>query len=404
MTTDVLRYASIPVIAALIGYATNWLAVRMTFRPLEFVGPRRPWLGWQGIIPRKAKRMAAIAVDASLAKLASLSEIFEEIDPDRLAEQLLAELRPRAGAITDEIMEAGDPELWRSLPEPVREAVRERVRRQLPRAVDGLVHDIGENVEHLLDLRLMVVERLAEDRSLLNRIFQEVGEEEFAFIIRSGAYFGLPLGLLQMGLWIAVPAWWVLPAAGFVVGYATNWLALNLIFRPVEPARIGPFVLHGLFLRRQDEVAGEYAHIVTEEILTVSNLVDELMNGPRGDRTRALVRRHVEPIVDEAAGIARPAVRLSVGDQGYADIKEQLSSRAFELSEEALDDPAFDRERARAVRAEMRDRMRDLSAAEFQQLLRPAFQEDEMKLILVGAGLGTVAGALQLILVFGGAA
>jgi hypothetical protein len=39
-----LRYASIPVIAGLIGYGTNWLAVKMTFAPLEFLGIP-PYLG-----------------------------------------------------------------------------------------------------------------------------------------------------------------------------------------------------------------------------------------------------------------------------------------------------------------------------------------------------------------------
>mgnify|MGYP007000240031 len=48
------QYLSIPVIAALIGWSTNWLAIKMTFYPLEFIG-KPPLLGWQGIIPSKAR-------------------------------------------------------------------------------------------------------------------------------------------------------------------------------------------------------------------------------------------------------------------------------------------------------------------------------------------------------------
>ena len=32
------QYLSIPIIAALIGWSTNWLALKMTFYPLEFWG------------------------------------------------------------------------------------------------------------------------------------------------------------------------------------------------------------------------------------------------------------------------------------------------------------------------------------------------------------------------------
>lgn len=36
---------------------------------------------------------------------------------------------------------------------------------------------------------------------------------------------------------------WVLPAAGFLVGYGTNWVALKLIFEPAHPKNFGCFTL-----------------------------------------------------------------------------------------------------------------------------------------------------------------
>jgi len=50
----------------------------------------------------------------------------------------------------------------------------------------------------------------------------------------------------------------------------------------------------------------------------------------------------------------------------------------------------------------LRQRMVELPTEEFQNLLRPCFQEEELKLILVGAVLGCAAGFAQLFLVFGG--
>ena len=43
----------------------------------------------------------------------------------------------------------------------------------------------------------------------------------------------------------------------------------------------------------------------------------------------------------------------------------------------------------------LRNKMRGLSAEEFEGVLHPVFQEDELTLILVGAFLGLVAGFLQ---------
>ena len=35
-----------------------------------------------------------------------------------------------------------------------------------------------------------------------------------------------------MALWIFFQAWWLLPLFGLLVGWATNWLALKMIFNP----------------------------------------------------------------------------------------------------------------------------------------------------------------------------
>ena len=43
----------------------------------------------------------------------------------------------------------------------------------------------------------------------------------------------------------------------------------------------------------------------------------------------------------------------------------------------------------------LRDKMRGLSGEEFEGVLHPVFQEDELTLILVGAFLGMVAGFAQ---------
>ena len=50
-------YASMPLVAAAIGYVTKIVAIRMMFEPIEFFG-KPPYFGWQGIVPRKAAFMA----------------------------------------------------------------------------------------------------------------------------------------------------------------------------------------------------------------------------------------------------------------------------------------------------------------------------------------------------------
>ena len=242
------------------------------------------------------------------------------------------------------------------------------------------------------------------DKSLLNRLFLESGAVEFCFIIRSGVYFGFLFGLVQVVVWYLYFAWWVLLVFGLIVGYVINWLALNIIFRPLRPRRIGPWTIQGLFLRRQNEVAQVWCPMVTREVLTLHHIIEAMLTGPRSERTKKLIRRHIKPVVDEAVGgsLGKTLAQVAVSVERFAQIKESMARKTLEVSIDPFEDRVFNEDRGRVVERLLRERMEAMSSEDFQGLLRPCFQEDELKLILAGGVLGFAAGLAQLAFVFGG--
>lgn len=395
---DFWKILSIPFVAGAVGWITNWAAVQMTFYPLEFIGIR-PFFGWQGIIPSKVEKMSAIVVDKTLQKLGSLEEFFREMEPEKIAAHLTRSVQARIEEYVDEVMTERNAVLWENLPLAVRRRIYARARRAIPVVMDSLVDEISRNLEHLVDMKHMIIERMSGDKALMVRMFRDVGEPEFRFVTNSGFYFGFLFGLIQVPVFILLPGNWVLPVFGFIVGIATNWLALNVIFRPLNPVQVGPFRIQGLFLRRQKDVAESFARLTTEELVTLRNIMYQVVNGPRGDRTKALIKRQLKPLLN--GGFIRTAAQITVGPGGYADLKRAVEDKAMDLAVEPFEDEHFNRERSAIIERLMRDRMKALSAEDFQDLLRPAFQEDEWILILVGGFLGTLAGTAQLLFVFG---
>ena len=182
---------------------------------------------------------------------AAPSDFYAQLEPDKIAEHILATSERDIRDLVERTMEREHPQLWHDLPPQVREAVHERVQAQLPDIVREVTDQIGDNIDQLLDIKLMVIRHLEAHPELANRIFLEMGEKELRFIINFGFFFGFVLGIPTIVLVELFRYWWVLPIAGTLVGYATNWLAIWMIFEPVEPRKVGRFTLHGLFLRRQ---------------------------------------------------------------------------------------------------------------------------------------------------------
>lgn len=398
-TVEILKYLSIPVVAGFVGWFTNWVAVKAMFYPLEFVGIP-PFIGWQGIVPSKARKMAGISVDTSLATIGSVSEVMKEIDMSLLAQHAIEVVEPDIEAHVEQAMLEEKPVLWDNLPQAMKKQIYARLREELPGIINNVMAEVEERIETLLDLKGMIQNHLTENKKLLVRIFLEVGEKEFKFIVNSGFYFGACFGFMQMVVWYLYPEWWILPLFGLIVGYATNVIALKIIFSPLNPVKIGPFNVQGLFLKRQHEVSDTYSSIVTNEILTIRNMISEMLNGPKSEQTKAIIRKHFRRIVDESAGMRKPFVQSTLGPTSFANLKEKASSTALEMVGGTFDDPAFNHDRSQAIQKIMQERMRELSPEGFQNMLRPAFQEDEWKLILAGAILGLMAGVAQLVFIF----
>lgn len=413
--------AMIPLISGTIGYITNWVGIKMLFYPMSFHGIRIPGLkglsrvlpkkiqqipgvlrgkvGWQGIIPSRAAKMGSIAVDKGISKLGSEREFYEEFDPDKLAQHILATAEDDVREITEEAVREEYPELWETAPPQVREIIHSRVQEQLPEIVEGVTDELGENITDMLNVKLMVVEHIRENPELVNRIFLECGDRELKFIINSGFLLGAPLGVLTIPMFVYIDAWWVLPVAGILVGYITNWTALKLIFNPLHEHKVGPFRIQGLFMKRQDQVSKTYASIIAEDIITMANVGETVTHGPQSDRTRLLIQKAIRPIVDDVVGSVAPAIRVAGGRKGYENLRETAADQGVEFAMEALQDPEFSEARSEAIRTLLYERMKVLNEAEYAEMLHTAFEEDEWLLILIGAVLGFIAGWLQLLLI-----
>lgn len=100
---------------------------------------------------------------------------------------------------------------------------------------------------------------------------------------------------------------WVLPVAGFGVGYVTNWVALKLIFEPAKPVNLGCYTVQGLFLKRQQEAAAAMASMSKHTFIAQPALWREVFTGAWHDRWERLLRDTVEAFVRKklAAGPLR---------------------------------------------------------------------------------------------------
>ena len=417
---------TIPLFTAIIGWLINWTGVIMLFNPVRLHGVSVPGLadlsrmmphkvqeipgllygklGWQGIVPARAAKMGSIAVDKAIAKIGTPREFYEQLDPPAIAEHIVQIMEPQIPEIVDNAMNRQQPQLWASLPNRIREAVYARVAHQLPVIVNDITQEIGEHIDQLLDPKIMVIEHFRNNPALVNKIFYDVGSRELKLMVNFGFVFGFLLGIPVAVVDRTFGIWWLLPFMGVIVGWTTNLLGMTLIFDPVEEKRILGIKLHGLFLRRQNEVADVYARIIADEVITLENIGDFLLYGPRGDRTQQMLESAMGPAIDRAAGPARAALRAAVGGREFDAIREQVAQDSAAHTITPFQDPEFSRRQSEKIRVMFAHRTRELPPRDFVEMLRAAIKEDEWMLYAHGAIMGFAGGVAHLLLFGSGGA
>eukprot|EP00592_Proboscia_alata_P012967 CAMPEP_0194385048 /NCGR_PEP_ID=MMETSP0174-20130528/77834_1 /TAXON_ID=216777 /ORGANISM="Proboscia alata, Strain PI-D3" /LENGTH=347 /DNA_ID=CAMNT_0039172799 /DNA_START=262 /DNA_END=1305 /DNA_ORIENTATION=+ len=345
--------------------------------------------------------MASNCFELMMTKLIDIKEIFGRLKPDEFSKSMEQGVLLLMDSIINETANEYMPYVWKRLPNAVKDEIVVLADQESPKFLTAFMTDMQENVHEVMDLKFMCVTECVQNKQLLINIFKEVGEKEFIFIKHSGFYFGFLFGLLQMIIWFFYNGAFVLPVCGFIVGFATNWVALKVIFLPTEPIKLwGGYEILGLFLKRQEEVSETFARVNCVEIMNTKAIWESILNGPKRQNFFAMLRAHSIVFTENMVGGLRPVAITAMGPARFAAMKEDIATKIMEKLPTIIDQSYEYSTYALDMENTLCAKMQSLSKKEFERVLHPVFEEDEFTLVVVGAFLGALAGFLQMIILY----
>lgn len=400
MGDTILLFITVPAVTALIGYVTNWTAVKMIFHPRNSVGVGP--LAWQGIVYKLAPKFAG-EIAATTGQVLAPEDLVDRLDLHGLISRLREAFPDEITTILEEAFEIIAPGTWQDMAPAAREQIEELLFTQIAGAGDVVIAGLAERIDEVLDLdRIIVDELTGENADRLARVAEEIGERELRFIEWYGGVFGFGVGIIQAAAFSVFGRWWIMPVVGAVVGLGTNWLAIQMIFRPLEPRRFfGLVTYQGMFPKRQAEIAADYGRIAATEVLTPENLVNHVASSTRLHAVGADVRRELRHRVDEMGPMLTMLTGTAPDDDQVDKVEHVLIQRVTDLL--AVARPVIEAHLGSSLGLEslIEERLSSLDKLQFERMLRGIFEEDEIILIIIGGVLGGAIGAVQGAIVLG---
>jgi uncharacterized membrane protein YheB (UPF0754 family) len=195
---EIFVYCSIPVISALIGWITNYIAVKMIFRPrreIRILGVRLI-----GLIPKRKHDLAVKIAETIEKELISHRDIREILQTEEFHLQTGKVIRQRIDDFIKEKM-AGNPLLAMFVTPEISERITGMLMEELQKEIPGLIDSLFETVEKRIDFRKIIREKIdGFDLSRLESIIYAIAAKELKAIEVLGGVLGFIVGLVQVAI------------------------------------------------------------------------------------------------------------------------------------------------------------------------------------------------------------
>ena len=189
----------LPILAALIGWITNYLAIKMLFHPHQ---PKKILgLTFQGVFPKRQAQIAEKLGDLVANKLFSMKDVAQKIEDLSTQPEALEEVGKRIEQTIRGKLISAFPMLSMFLSDEMIEKVTSLFKGELEDFLRVSAQELAVKMEKSVDIQALVREKVqAFSSNKIEELLLGFMEQEFRFIEKIGAVLGFLIGCIQVFL------------------------------------------------------------------------------------------------------------------------------------------------------------------------------------------------------------
>ena len=188
--------------------------------------------------------------------------------------------------------------------------------------------------------------------------------------------------------------WIIFPLVGALIGYATNWLAVKMLFRPRKPTGIGPFRFQGVVPRRQEALADSIAETVQDELISAKDVAALVQKIATSEDVRQKLQKKVDTLIADQLQSLGPMASFLPTDL-VEKIKRRIEEEVFAFVEEMGEDLHGVLGRELDVKGKVRERILAFELDQMEQLVLRVARKELRHIEILGGFLGLIVGLAQ---------
>jgi uncharacterized membrane protein YheB (UPF0754 family) len=186
----------------------------------------------------------------------------------------------------------------------------------------------------------------------------------------------------------------LIPVVSGLIGWATNLIAVRMIFRPRKPVRFLGFTFHGLIPKRKSEIAAKIGETVERELISHRDVQEILCSATFHDEMMLLVNRKTDDFLTKKLG-ANPLVSMLLSSETLSQIKVRFTSELEAALPELIDALLTKVEGSLDFRKIVREKIESFELTKLESMIYAISSRELRAIEVLGGVLGLVIGLVQ---------
>jgi uncharacterized membrane protein YheB (UPF0754 family) len=171
-----------------------------------------------------------------------------------------------------------------------------------------------------------------------------------------------------------------------------------MLFHPREPKKILGFTFHGIFPKRQQVFAARLGKLVSDELLSFSDISTKITNPSNLKSVMPLIEKHIDRFLREQLPEQMPLISMFIGESTIQELKGVFVRQLEVLFPEIMQSYVHTLKEQLDLEAIVTQKVAGFSSDKMEQILMSIMQKEFRFVEIIGGMLGFVIGLLQVLL------
>ncbi len=194
--------------------------------------------------------------------------------------------------------------------------------------------------------------------------------------------------------------WFLIPLISAFIGWFTNWIAIKMLFHPREPRKILGITLQGIFPKRQHQFAEKLGKLVSDELLSYSDIASKITDPANLQSVMPLVDNHIDDFLRKQLPEQMPIISMFIGDSTIRELKSVFLVKLQELFPEIMHSYMNTLQDQLNLEAIVTEKVAGFSSDKMEQILMSIMQKEFRFVEIIGGVLGFAIGLLQVLITY----